>query len=264
MKNVRKGSVMMELVVVLPIYLVLFGGVFMLGDMLIRSIRLPSAEHTRAFDLGRTDGKVPGWDVVEKTLFRPDREVSDNGQATDLLTREKESAYYVDREIEGPFSVRTATNVRNDYALLAGGSRGQMAFAYRLFQGRLEHDPVDEVEKDVPNLYQPGGRMKMHSKPETKTGGSPREYTYNYYTLKRHRYNWGSEVTWRDNRRYAHELLIKSSNKGGLRAWEAVADETFHQDVGDEPSSAKKMPANRPDDGLVQYKRYERFVTWSE
>lgn len=253
---------MMELVVVLPIYLVLFGGVFMLGDMLIRSIRLPSAERIRAFDLGRSDEKVPAWGMVEKNLFHLDTEINERKIETDKLDHgNKKDTYYADTAIEGPFSVRTAAKVRDDYSLLAGGSRGQMAFAYRLFQGRLEHDPVDDVEKDVPKLYQPGERMKMYSKPWTKPDGSPREeYTYNYYTLKRHRYNWDSEVTWRDNRRYAHELLIKPS-KGG-RAWEAVADESFHQDVADGSNSAK-MPTNSPDDKLVQYERYPKFVGWS-
>ena len=42
MRMSERGSVLMELIVVFPIYLVLFGGVFMIGDMLVKSIRLAS------------------------------------------------------------------------------------------------------------------------------------------------------------------------------------------------------------------------------
>ena len=50
-----RGSVMMEFIIVFPIYLVLFAAIMALGDMLVHSIRLPSAERTAA-DMKRHRG----------------------------------------------------------------------------------------------------------------------------------------------------------------------------------------------------------------
>ena len=258
---------MMELVIVLPIYLVLFGGLIMLGDTLIRTIRLPSAERTHAFDVGRSDGKIPGWDSVRNGLFNPDHEVSDMKSASDDLKQDRpEVKFYADTEIEGPFSVQTATKVRDDYSLPGGVARGQLAFANRFFGGRWQKGA--ELERRRPRvgeesaLYSVGGRLGVHSKADDVQ----REYTYNYYTLKRHRYNPGSETSWRDNGRKAHELLTKVSNKnGGRRVWEAVLSEGFHAGVSDDDNSDQlKIPSDNPDEFTVMYERYNRFVTWSE
>ena len=252
---------MMELVIVLPIYLVLFGGLIMLGDTLIRTIRLPSAERTHAFDVGRSDGKIPGWPHVENGLFNPVQEVNDMKSASDDLNQDcPEVKFYADTQIEGPFSVQTATKVRDDYSLPGGVARGQLAFANRFFGESWKDAKVAQHRPRIGEesaLYSIGGRLGVRS----KTDGVNREFTYNYYTLKRHQYK-DSEVMWRDNRRKSHELLTKWSNKGGKRIWEAVDSEDFLQDVQNESNSAV-MPTDDPEKELVEYKRYPPFVGWS-
>lgn len=257
---------MMELVVVLPIYFVLFGGVFMLGDMLIRSIRLPSAERVRAFDLGRSDGKGNvGWNEAKNRIFHPRGEVNDLGQDTDWLTHGDENEYYADSSVECPFSVRTATKVKDEYSLLAGGSRGQMALAYSLFHDRLDrmpvsrdHDPVDDVEKDVPRLYGVGGRIEMYSKPKWTADGKKRMYDFNYYTLCRHRY--GSEVTWRDNARPISDLVDASADNArwNVKVWQ----EDWHMAVSDvrRNRNSKSPPWKTT---FHEYTRYPPFRNWS-
>ena len=77
MKDIRqnRGSVLVEFIIVFPIYLVLFGGVFMIGDMLIKTTRLASADRTRAFDVAATvrggenaDDSL-GWPRIKDYLF---------------------------------------------------------------------------------------------------------------------------------------------------------------------------------------------------
>ena len=252
----------MELVIVLPVYLVLFGGVFMLGDTLIRSIRLPSAERTQIFDYGRSDGKKPGWNVVESDLFHPDREVDDEGSPTDVLNEGEPRAKYVDTAIEGPFSVLMASNVGDEYSLLAGGSRGQLAFASLFFRKTLTAvpDPLDgKPGNDVQSLSR-GGRLQMRSKPDVKSDGTARARAYNSYVLKRHRYGEG-EWMWRDNRRHAHELLIKSSK--GLRVWDAVYQEEWLASVSDDPTGGQYVKPADADPDQIAYGRFKPYDNWT-
>ena len=48
----KRGSILMEFVIVLPIYFVLFGYVFLLGDLGLKTIALATGDRDAAMDAG--------------------------------------------------------------------------------------------------------------------------------------------------------------------------------------------------------------------
>lgn len=241
-----RGSILMEFLLVFPIYLVLWAGVFMVGDMLMHSIRLPSAERTFAFELG--GGSASGWRRVLNTLFHPNTEVGDDLSQQDVLTKDAQSAWYADSGVEGAWSLRSAVKVRDDYKLLAGGTAGQLLFLDWYFA-----DITKSVRAtgDFANLIR-GQRVKMYSK--DVDGSRP----YNYYTLKRGRYANG--IGWRDDRRCASDLLCNIGY--GSQVWNRrVANENWHAGIGDQPSNDGGRPATAR--ANYSYTRYPQFVQWS-
>ena len=259
MLTVRRGSVMMEMIVVFPIYLVLFGGLFMLGDMLIKAARLPSAERTAAFELG---GKSSLLDVA-KDLMYPSEEVDDNGQRANRINVEGSSEYYADTDIGGPFSLRAAVKAYDDYYMPGGAARGQLKFADWFFARSTPNGrEMPTGDNGMGNLINQN-QIKMHSKDDSFELRNP-DYKYNYYTLKRKR-NGGEN--WRANRRDAWELVVRK-DANGKRAWRAVGEETFHYDGKEEESKSQPNeneaaePSNaNPRD--YDYERYGQFVSWS-
>ena len=244
----------MEMIVVFPIYLVLFGGVFMIGHMCIRPIRLSSADRTSAFDLGRADGRCPGWDFVCKQLFHPDREVTDVREPTDELEVEKSCEYFADTDVMGPFSVRTGVTVLDKYRLPAGGARGQLAYASWFFERQPGASQEDEWLAGILS----GGPVEMRSKPLRDVG-------YNYYTLRRVRYPNDDEHkhkhTWRDNARPISDIVNARADKA---RWNVhVAKENYHGSIGDDDNRKDAKLELEADGEFVQYQRYPKFREWS-
>ena len=249
MMKTRRGSVLMEMIVVFPIYLVLFGGVFMIGHMCIRPIRLSSADRTSAFDLGRVDGKRPGWPFVVEGLFHPDKEVADKGGRTDDLQVGNESEFYADTRVQGPFSARTAVTVLDNYRLPAGGARGQLAYASWFFERQPGAPQEDEWLAGILS----GGSVEMRSKPWWDEG-------YNYYTLRRVRYPNDSKHTWRDNARPISDIVNARADKAHW--YVDVYGERFQGSVGNQSSKGNfNLAADGPKD--VKYERYPKFREWS-
>ena len=247
MRMSERGSVLMELIVVFPIYLVLFGGVFMIGDMLVKSIRLASADRTAAFDV--QNSAANGWQGVLSGLFHKSREVTDDGSPADRLAKESTSQYYADTAVEGPFSLRAAVTVRNDYALSGDGTRGRLAYADWFFKNSVR---APSATDDMGQLLL-GNRVAMYS----KDTDDRRAYAYNYYTLKKVKYTV-SEYTWRDNRRPISDIV--NSYATGSRWYQRVYKENWHGDVNDDANSKMLTPLNGVFD---EYNRYGTFVDWS-
>lgn len=247
MRMSERGSVLMELIVVFPIYLVLFGGVFMIGDILVKSIRLASADRTAAFDV--QNSAANGWQGVLSGLFHKSREVADDGFPADSLDRESMSQYYADTAVEGPFSLRVAVTVRNNYALSGDGTRGRLAYTDLFFRDSVR---APSATGDMGQLLS-GNRVAMYS----KDIDSNRQYKKNYYTLKKVKYA-KSEYTWRDNRRPISDIV--NSRAAESRWYQRVYKENWHDYVNDGINSKKNTHSR----GLfVEYNRYSTFVNWS-
>jgi len=87
----RKGSILMEGVIVLPLWVMIFGGVFGLGQKGVDFVRVKGAERFAAESaIERTGAKGPGLALAATEAFR------DRGLArTEKKTRQKDSRSYV-------------------------------------------------------------------------------------------------------------------------------------------------------------------------
>lgn len=257
MKAGRRGSVLMELIVVFPIYLVLFGGLFMIGDMLIKVARLPSAERCVAFELG---GGSNLRTEIRTLLYHDDREVNDRGEAADLIEADTKelpglSAHYADTVVQGPFSLRAAVKLKDGYYLPGGGTRGQLAYADWFFGDTVG---ADRATGDMATLLNGKSRVDLRS----KDNSAGRVRYYNYYTLKRSR---AGGVNWRANSRKASDLLVNLA--GHAQHWQDISDEIYHYDKRnheyelDQDNDAAAAASARSD---VEYIRHPTFVRWSD
>lgn len=261
----ERGSVMMEFIIVFPIYLVLFASVMAIGDMLVHSIRLPSAERIAVFDIGEWQ-QDQYWNRVLDTLFHPNDEFADQADASgsrkqDDLSRAGDLHHVADLSVEGPWSVLAGITVRDDYLLPVGGTAGQLAFCDWYFA-----DVTDgkQAGGDFGNLISGTARMEMRSK---VAGAANRTYAYNYYTLKRKRYQVGAGVglTWRDHNRSPGDLLVASGLDAGNRRWEdCVKNEKWHkyEEISEAEDNTEQPPSKET--GAAKYTRYSKFIPWSK
>jgi len=251
----------MEFIIVFPIYLVLFAGTVAIGDRLIHSNRLVSADRIAAY---RVDGHVrngeplsvwSGWDCVCNAVFHPLQEIADDGQNQDLLT-DSSLPHYADST--GPWSVCAAATVHDAYRTLAGGTLGQLLAARSLLGGGtaggsgLFSASVDMVAKDVRNgasFYTLKRRDHYYQRMQRRFGTNP--------------YIDPDALNWRD-REHVSRLLRA---KGGAQTenWRVeVAGEGWHTEktiIGDRICTrcTEASGENIPD-----YVRYPKFVALSE
>ena len=279
-----RGSVLMEFIIVLPIYLVLFGGVFMIGDMAIHATRLASAERTVAFDLqseGVPGQRSHGWSAIQDNLFHVQAsgnhevEVADDGTPQDNLQREdkgRTSYQYADATVDCPWSLQAAMKIRDDYKLPFGGTAGRLLFATTFIDSAapaVGEGPDTSDDSVYMNLIGGQNRVGAYSKDNSLS----RTYTYNYYTLKRTKYN-SLNYTWRDNRRPASDLVVRTidglpdNSEGVAHAWRSqVYNERWHeQQIAADPRSNTRNPprAYSACGPAVDYQRYPAFKTWSK
>ena len=251
----RRGSVLMEFIIVFPIYLILFAGTVSIGDMLIHSNRLVSADRVLATEVdGHDGGTVSGtsaWSTMVQMAFRPGVEIADDGEDQDTLSKNTD-AHYADET--GPWSVCALATAQNSYKMLAGGTLGQLLSA-RMLVGGGGSDILDEF----------AGGVNMVSK-DTRN-------VMSFYTLKRRdHYKQRNEErkgtnlhinpdprNWRErDRDYVSSLLRNKywSFEVEKEGWHSAA--TINggaQTCSEAPTDRKKIP---------DYERYDKFVELSD
>ena len=285
----KTGSVLMEFIIVFPIYLVLLAGLTMMGDMADHAIRLASADRTVAFDVqneqanglsmtreipfGRTNVVIRG---IEQFGLKNLHEVAEDYSDQNTLVLATNSAWYADTAVDYPWCFRAAATVRNLYKLPLGGTAGQLAAAdHMLYVGTKDSGGKLMADED-PGFF--GNLVSIRSVPmyakswdefRRDASGSGSLYRYfGYYTLRRKRY-WTDKknrnatfVTWRSVRRYPSDLVVMS--RLGDQAWKKeVAEEFSHGKVNDYDTNRQTF-ATPPGTSLAEYVRYPQFVTWSE
>ncbi len=227
-RNIKawKGSVLMEFVIAMPLYIVMLGGIFLTGDAMRATIRLAGAERLAAFGQSRPQGLAA-------------------------------CSCYADTSVQGPWTVQSAARIDKSWGghLAALGVAGQLAFGDATFRGERESGDYAALMRGSP--------ITIHSKDVRRRDGSPRAYAYNFYTLRRARPSGGG-WTWRDNRRYSSDLVADIG--AGAQAWRGkVFGEKFHPDVSARMRDASNSPAAPfAANGVCEYVRYGRYVDWSE
>ena len=190
MSKDKTGSVLMEFIIVLPIYMLLLGFAFVIGEMSLTTIHLAgSGDRTQSFS-SKYDLEKP-FEKFE-TAASPDKDGrtefdyngdADMGSSVKVSDYKGESRVYVaDNTIEGPWVEMTAGNVVDNYTL-PPWTRGIVAYWYR--QNYETTDGTTQVDGPVNEMLKPGGthRTKVMGKDLSAAGGDGRKF--GFYTLRR-------------------------------------------------------------------------------
>ncbi len=249
----NRGSVLMEFIIVFPIYLVLFGGVFMIGDMAIKTTRLASADRTRAFDVAATPqtGQDPndslGWRQIKDKLF----------PATSIREDDVQSEWYrhygnSHRIFKGPWTVTVGAKVKDVYKL-APWTKGWLAFAKYFLSDATSTD--FSTLGEIGSLMD-GGQVTMY----TKDRNTP--IYKNYSTFRRTRFYDSAKL----KQRYrAMPLQLRDAGRlvdgvAGSASWNTMAEEAWPE-VG---TGTDAWTGQMPSLTSREYIRYSQFKNWSE
>lgn len=247
----KRGSVLMEFIIVFPIYLVLFGGVFMIGDMAIKTTRLASADRTRSFDVA---AKPPantidstGWQAIEEYLFPSTVIQEDNVSEISYRYHVQGSGFL------GPWTATVGAKAKDSYRL-APWTRGWLKFTNYFFEDTVGEGLNDGSMLSLLN----DSRVAMFSKDEDKT----REY--NYYTYRRTRDYVDSEL------RKRYRAMPESLEDAGRlvdgvadnASWKRFVRKEAYPDVGDD--TGNRRSDSMPSLASREYKRYRQYELWSE
>lgn len=254
-----RGSVMMEFIIVLPIYLVLFGATCAIGDILVHSGRLLSADRFSAFFADEVNKvAVESWVMMMFQQPNGTEEKAANGRALNDLTIDSDWHY---AEASAPWSVCAAAKTTDRFYVAAGGGLAQvLGGKYWIETGTGKHDTGDFWAD-----FGRSGSKTLYSRPGVQLGS----YTHSYYVLKRKKYfSGGAKVkTWRD---VPESSLMRKSGSNwhtdqGNSAWhDDVYQEAWFDahSIGDNGvKTVKSCPEANASPSW--YNRYSTFVTWS-
>ena len=246
----RRGSILMEFVLVLPIYIFLFGALFLIGEMGLNAIRISTGDRDVAMDAGDKTGHslVP---------FKNKQMGEEKGNVTAVDSR----TYRTDTDFQGAWSWQSAGKTSFSYRLRSWGS-ALVSYPFLNYNGSTSGGGI------LGTLV--GGRAVLfHSKDYSL---SDKVRSYNYYTLKRtdlardpqaYR-NWDS---WDEDGKQDTSISRLADSSGGKQYWYSkVYDEKFadsNPDKLDGGSQGGDSLPSRPS-GRKEYKRFEGFVTWSQ
>lgn len=205
----NKGSVLMEFLIVLPIYIVLMGGLFLLGEMVVNSIRNVSSDRLAA--LGVDSIYVETWSTNTinssvRLLYGMD---TDDGVS---LPGRIFGVKYANRKFAGPWTVCASSRAFDSYKAPLW-TRGWLSYSDWFLSDATESRRVADEDPMFASLLD-GGRIPIYS----RTGG----HTMSYFTLKR--VKRGGAPHWRSN------------DLGGRALVDARNDvATWYQNVYSEP-----------------------------
>lgn len=196
----KRGSVLMEFLVVLPVYFLLIGFAFVIGELALHSIHL-AASADRSYAMSSVADKDVVFDKVRKAIsFDKDENTepvySYGGDAAGTAKVSDFDLSHIDRvgnaEFKGAWTKAVAAYVRDSYTLTPL-SRGFVAHWFRENERLLEEKMADNVEVSKDSalydiLGQKGkiGRAEMVGKDLRHNGSVVRKY--GYYSLQRNDY----------------------------------------------------------------------------
>ena len=240
----ERGSILMEFVLVLPIYFVLFGYVLLLGDLGLKTIALATGDRDAAMDAGDRWGysySVFDGNQIEGSGLRP-------AQSATLRA---------DKGFNGAWSWQAAGISKFTYRM-PGWMSGLLVYPY-LRYGNATSDGA------LPVLSR-GGSIELRSKDIDNVWDDRdrKAKIYNYYTLKRTELARADEAY----RNWAPNQLV-SMGEGLMQHWEkGVFAEPYANSSGEKLDSggwsqgADELPSQP--NGVSKYERYDQFVTWSQ
>lgn len=159
MGAMRRGSVMMEFIIVFPIYLILFAATFILGDMLIHSNRLACGDVVNAYvrDLsswGEAASAKSMYDFYKSNVLHYEK---NSGPIEELVPRADE--FFADND--GSWAGCKASTFAIRYKPTIGGGLGQLLAVESLVGGMPHHEGEDRSAIDD---WRDGSAAGMKSK----------------------------------------------------------------------------------------------------
>lgn len=267
MRSSKTGSVLMEFVIVLPIYLILLGFVFMLGEMSLHGVHLAaSGDRTIAVVRGGYGFWDSGWNLnaaeseIAKAISPSSNHVNralyyrEEGVSAKVSRFKSEVAgKVVDR---GSWSWLVASTLRDEYALTPW-TRGMVKTWANMERMVKMTEPPESLGSDtvLSKLFSGVGlgRISMTSK-DLGTVNS-----YAYYTLMRNNEGRKSYRSWGDG-------WIVDDVASGASWNEHVANEGWGSEI--EPDGMTGVDSGAPRGGNEYprpfYERHEKFKDWSD
>ena len=242
----RSGSILMEFVMVLPIYIFLFGAIFLIGELGLNAIRISVGDRSLAMDADDREG----YSFAPFALRQMDEE-SEN------IRSEESRTYRADENFQGAWAWESAGRTWFSYKLRSWGS-ALVSYPFLNYGGSTSGGGI------LATLVG-GGDVVFHGKDFSM---SDKVRAYNYYTLKRTDLSRKPDAyrNWEPNQ------LVEIS--GGEQYWYSCVyrepflyDEPFDKSIADkldgEPRQGRDANPSPPE-GREEYKRFGMFITWSQ
>jgi hypothetical protein len=269
MRSSKTGSVLMEFVIVLPIYLILLGFVFMIGEMSLHGVHLAaSGDRTIAVAQGGEGFWESGWNlgVAESEIARAISPSSNHvnqalnyreeGVSANVSRFKREVAGKVeDPGFAGSWSWLVASTLRDEYTLTPW-TRGMVKTWANMERMVKMTEPPESLGPDtvLSRLFSGVGvgRVSMTSKDLGNVN------TYAYYTLMRN--NEGRK----SYRSSGHGGLVDAAGDDG--SWYSrVYEEEWGSEI--EPDGMTGVDSGlrgKKNDARKSYERYQKFKDWSD
>lgn len=263
-KNHEAGSVLMEFIIVLPIYMLLIGYAFVVGEFALQSIHL-AASADRTYATARKPNMAedmfaffslaasPDWDLIEPEFSY----AGDGGGFEKISSYKKERIDRVadDNSFRGPWTKAVAAWVKDDYTLTPY-TRGMVAFWYR-----RQYDMTDapqSIDNDTPTekiLNNGIGRAEMVGK-ELKDEDGNEVRKYGFYSLMR-------------NEAAREPTAYRKWPAGGLATGRVWYDKVFQEKYASvdyeevDNGSREGLPAPGSAEEVPDYSRDSSLARWS-
>lgn len=231
----RNGSVLMEFIVVLPIYMLLLGFVFLVGEVSLHAINLASGDRLLAlqrenstwtepmgeFEKAASPTKTAKDDSLpdDRALAYRDGTVKTDARASSYDYGER-AGLVADTSFRGAWSMVVAATVQDNYTLTPW-TRGWVLFWVNR-KSRTTEGEFDLDEGSALSDWTKTSGLVRH-KMLSKDLSAP---SYGYYTLMRKRKDGAGKYR---------------TSRGGFVEWEMVANENWFEEKG------------APEDQLIRY-----------
>ena len=272
---VRRGSILMEFVLVLPIYIAFLGMVFAVGEMGLKAMCLAAGDRLGAFARGSDDTddarsflRTKLFAMNASNLLSYGDDIKTSAYSDDVDFAEL-ATYLKDSSFKGAWAWLVAATAEDNYAL-PPWARGWLQYSVQHFASSTDgqSSAADGAMGDLLTSHSLG-RVVMRSKDIYDDTFNPRERKYNYYVLTRTeagRNGYRLDSIWD-----AGNLARMESMFGGWVWQNYVAEEPYVYDDSGAAASldnkgSKDSSVDSPEkqDKRGEYGRYDQFLLWSQ
>ena len=265
MGGARTGSVMMEFLLVLPVYFALLGGTFAVGDLLMRSISLTYADRLRAMSPDEFEARSERaitHELVPFFCFEDD----ENMQSTksDMVIPDGKTLR-ADEKFAGAWSWQSAGKVRDRY-VAPMWTRSWIGFPEKQFEAAMSKANTLVQGKNLSEMLKDGL--------DVVSMDTERERHYNYYTLKRTMLGRTSYRSWHPKN--LTNVPVDYNNvtfEDAIPVWGATWFKNVYREpfADSDPGKLDNLKSEQKADELpeepnwrTEYSRFPTFMLWSQ